>query len=97
MLKSSHLSAAEFELNSESLEIDDNKHDNHGSNQVAKIWSVLSVESLLKPIKLVRFGEHEVEKSNDGSLKFSSLVSSNGSGGERFPKDHFTNVGCNEE
>ena len=59
------------------LEIDDNEGNNDGSEQVAKIWSILSVNSLLKTIELVWLGQKEMEKSNNSTFEFSSLVSSN--------------------
>ena len=78
LLETSHLSAGQAELNSESLEVDDDHHDNCCSKQVAKVWSILSVECLLKTIKFVWFGDQKVEGGNDGAFELSSLISSNG-------------------
>jgi hypothetical protein len=82
LLESSHLLATQLELNSESLEVDNDEDDDDGGNQVEKIWSILSVEGLLQSVKLVWLGKHEVEKSDDGTLEFGSLVSSDGDWGE---------------
>ena len=57
----------------------------------------MSVEWVLEGVYLVRFGEKEVEKSNNGSFKFSSLVSSNGNRWETLPQNVFTDVSCNKE
>ena len=57
----------------------------------------MSVNSLLEAIELVWLGQQEVEKSDDASLKFGSLVSSNGDWGEAFPEDTLTDVGGNEQ
>ena len=59
------------------LEVDDDQSDNDSSEQVAKVWSILSVDCLLKTSDWV-LSQHEVEQGDDASLKFSSLVSSNG-------------------
>jgi len=82
LLETSHLFAAELKLNSESLEVDDNENDNYCGDQVEKIWSVLPIERLLQAIQFIWFSEHEMEKSNDSTFEFSSLVSSDGNWGE---------------
>ena len=79
------------------LEVDDHKGNNYCSDQVAKIWSVLSVESLLEAVELVWLGEEEVEEGNDASLELSALVGSNGNWGEAFPQDELTDIGGNEK
>ena len=57
----------------------------------------MSVNSLLEAIKLVWLSQQEVEKSDDASLEFGSLVCSNGHRGEAFPEDALANVGGNEQ
>ena len=79
------------------LEINDNECHDNCSEQVAEVWSVLPINSLLNTIELVRLGQKEVEKSDDGTLEFSSLVSSNGDWGEGFPEDGLTDVGSDEK
>ena len=79
------------------LEIDDDESHDYCGEQIAEIWSVLPINSLLDTIKLVRLGQEEVEKSDDGSLEFGSLISSNGNWGEGFPEDGLTDVGGNEK
>lgn len=59
--ETSHLSATELELDSETLEVDDDKDDNNSGNEIQQIWSILSVECLLEAIQLVWLGKQEVE------------------------------------
>ena len=79
------------------LEINDNEGHDNCSEQIAKIWSILSVDSLLDSIKLVWLSQQEMEESNDSTLEFSSLISSNSNWGERFPEDSLTDVGGDEK
>jgi len=94
--ESSHLLGAQRKLNSESLEVDDDQSDNDSSEQVAKVWSILSVDCLLETSDWV-LSQHKVEQGDDTSLKFSSLVSSNGDWREAFPEDALADVSGNEE
>jgi len=80
--ETSHLLAAQGELDSEALEVDDDEHDNDCGDQVAKVWSVLSVEGLFDTVELVWLGQEEVEESDDGTLELGSLVGSDGDWGE---------------
>jgi hypothetical protein len=95
--ETSHLSAAQGKFNSEALEVNDDQSNDDGGDQVAEVWSILSVEGLLESVELVWLGQEEVEKSDDASLEFSSLISSNGNWRERFPEDQLTDVGGDEK
>lgn len=97
LLEASHLSAAQAEFNTETLEVDDNEHHYSGGDQVAEIWCILSVKCLLQTIKFVWLSKQEVESGNDGSLEFGSLISSNRDWGEAFPEDGLADVCGNEE
>ena len=79
------------------LEVDDDQCDYNSGEQVAKVRCVLSVDSLLQAVDLVWLCQQEVEESDDASLEFSSLVSSNGDWGEAFPEDALADVGGNKE
>ena len=79
------------------LEVNDDHSNDDGSDQVAEVWSVLSVEGLLESVELVWLGEQEVEQGDDASLELGSLVGSNGDWGEGFPKDGLTDVGGDEK
>jgi len=80
--ETSHLFAAQRKFDSETLEVDNDEHDNDCGNQVAKVWSVLSVESLFDTIELVWLSQEEMEESDDGTLELSSLIGSDGNWGE---------------
>jgi len=97
LLGTSHLLATQGEFDSESLEIDDHKGDDDGGQEVAEIWCILAIEGLLQSIELVRLGQEEVEKGDDGSLELSTLISSDGNWGEGLPKDGLADVGGDEK
>ena len=67
------------------LEVNDDKDDENCSEEVWKVRCVLSVEGVLKSVELVALGKQEVEESNNSSLEFSSLFSSNGDWWETLP------------
>jgi hypothetical protein len=80
--ETSHLLAAQREFDSEALEVDNDEHDNDCGDQVAKVWSVLPVESLFDTVELVWLSQEEMEESDDGTLELSSLIGSDGNWGE---------------
>ena len=79
------------------LEVDDDEGHDDGCEKVAKVWRVLSIDSLLDTIELVWLSQEEMEKSYDSALEFGSLVGSNGDWGEGFPQDSLADVGGNEK
>lgn len=93
----SNTSGGQLELNAETLEVDDNEGHDNGSQQVGNVGRVLSPEGLLKGVKLVLLGEQEMEQSNDSAFKLSTLLSTDGHGGERFPKDNLADVSGDEK
>jgi hypothetical protein len=78
LLETSHLSTGETELNSETLEVNNDHHDDSGGEEVAKVGGILSIKRLLQTIKLIWFRDQKVEGSDDGAFEFGSLISSNG-------------------
>ena len=60
------------------LEVDDDKDDNDCGYQVGDVWCVLPIECLLDGVKLVLLGQEEVEKGDDGSFEFSTLLCADG-------------------
>jgi len=97
LLEASHFLAAQRKLNSEALEVNDNECDNDCGEQVAKVWSILSVNGLLNTIELIWLGQQEMEQGDDSSLELCSLVGSNCHWGEGFPQDGLADVGGDEE
>ena len=78
------------------LEVDHNDSHDHGSDEVAQIWSVLPVEGLLNgvPVSLLN---QEVEGGDHSTLEFGALVSSDGHWREALPQDELTDVGGDEK
>jgi hypothetical protein len=79
------------------LEVDDNKEDKNGCEEVHQVGQVLSVESLVESSNFVLFGGEKVEESNDGAFEFSSATDVDCSWREGLPDDRFANVGGDEE
>lgn len=87
----------DWDLDTETLEVDDSGEDEEGRDQVHDVGKVLAVERLLESALLVGPGEEEVEQRNDSSLELWATSSVDGGGGERLPDDRLANVGSNEE
>lgn len=94
---SSHLGRLDRNLDSESLQVNDDGKDGNGREEVHDVGKSFSVESLLERSRLVVPSEKEVEEGNDGSLELGSSTSVDGVGREGFPDDVFANVGSNEK
>ena len=62
------------------LEVNDDQDDNDCSYQVGDVRRVLPIECLLDSVKLIRLGQKEVEKRDDGSFEFSTLLCADGDG-----------------
>ena len=78
------------------LEVDDNDSYDHGGDQVAQVWSVLTVEGLSHSVPRSLL-DQEVEGSDDSSFELGALVGSDGHGREALPQDELTDVGGDEE
>jgi len=87
----------DWNLDAETLEIDDGGEDNQGCEQVHDVGQMLSVESLAQGSSLVRPGDEKMEEGNDSSLKLLSSSGVNGSWGEGLPDNGFTDVGGDEQ
>lgn len=87
----------DWDLHTETLEVDDSGEDEEGRDQVHDVGEVLAVERLLESALLVGPGEEEVEESNDRSLELWSTTGVDGGGRERLPDDRLANVGSNEQ
>ena len=79
------------------LEVDDDEDDEHSCEQVGDIGRVLPVEGLLQGEELVRLRQQEVEKCDNGTLEFGTLLRTDRDGRERLPQDDFADVGGDEE
>ena len=75
------------DVDSESLEENNNDEHHSGSKQVGDVGKTSSVESLLESADLIGTGQEEMEESNDSALKLVSGVGTNGVRGERRPNN----------
>jgi hypothetical protein len=96
-LSSTHFGALYWEINSESLEVDNNDENESSGEQVGQVGEILPIESFLQSSDFILSGDEKMEKSNDGSFEFSSSSGVNGGRAEGSPNDVFTNVGSDEE
>lgn len=87
----------DWDLDTETLEVDDSGENEEGREQVHDVGEVLAVERLLESALLVVPGKEEVEQGNDGTLELRATASVDGGGRERLPDDRLANVGSNEE
>lgn len=87
----------DWEVDTESLEVDNHRKNEESSHQVHQVWKVLTVESLTKGTDLVGAGGKKMEKSNDGSFELGSTSGVHCCRGECLPDNGFTDVGGNEE
>ena len=79
------------------LEVDDDKEDGDGGEQLHDVGQVLAVEGLLQGSRLVRAGDQEVEESDDRPLKLRAPRTADGVGAEGLPDDALADVGGDEE
>lgn len=69
-----HLSVSESQFNAESLEIDNDKEYNDGSQQAGNVGGILTVEGVLQGEDLVGFGQERVEEGDNGTFEFGVLL-----------------------
>ena len=91
------LVALDRNLDSESLEVDDQSKDRYCCQQIHDIWQSVAVEGLLQCSGLVVSREEQVEEGDEGSFEFRSSTSVDGSGRKRLPDDRLADVGRDKE
>jgi hypothetical protein len=84
-------------VDTETLEVNDNNEHNDGCEQVGDVGEVLSVEGLLEGASLILTSDQQMEESDNGTLELSSTGSGNSGGREGLPDDLLANVGGDEE
>lgn len=87
----------DWNLNAETLEVDDSTENDDGGDEVHDVGEVLAVESLLERNSLVGPGEEQVDKGNESTLELRTTASVNGGGRESLPHDRLADVGGNEQ
>ena len=85
------------DLDTETLEIDDDEEDEEGSQQVHDVGETVTVEGLLECTRLVVPGEKEVEEGNEGAFELGTTAGVDGGGREGLPDDGFADVGGDKE
>merc|ERR1712131_121696 len=85
------------QVDTESLEVDNDEENNNGSQEIHQIWQVGSVEGFIEGTNFIILGGQKVEKGNDGTFEFSTTTDIDCSWRECFPDDSFTDIGCNEK
>ena len=99
-VRSAHTTLArrlDWDLNTETLEVNDGAKDSDGGQEVHDVWQVLSVEGLAKSELLVWPGDQKVDESDNRTLEFWASSGVDGSWGEGLPDNGLANVGRNEE
>ena len=85
------------DLDTETLEVDDNGENNNGGDEVHDVGETITPECFTESTTLVVPGEEEVEEGDDGTLKLGAAAGVEGGGGEGLPDDGLADVGCDEE
>ena len=87
----------DWDLDPETLEVDDTSEDNECCEEVHDVGEILSIESLLEGTLLVWPGQEQVEECNDGTLKLGTTTSVDGRRRECLPDNGLADVGGNKE
>jgi hypothetical protein len=85
------------EIDTETLEVDDNKEDKYSGQKVGAVGQILAVESLLESTDLVTAGDEKVEEGDDSAFELGTTASVESGGGECLPHDALTDISGNEE
>mmetsp|Transcript_20271 Transcript_20271/g.42960 ORF Transcript_20271/g.42960 Transcript_20271/m.42960 type:complete len:247 (+) Transcript_20271:513-1253(+) len=87
----------DWEVDPESLEVDDDHEDDDGGQEVEAVWQVASVKSFLDGLHLVAAGEREVEERHERALELGAATPVDRLRRERLPHDRLADVGGDEE
>lgn len=87
----------DWDLDAETLEVDDSGEDGDGGQEVHDVWKVLAVEGLVEGALFVWPGGEEVEERDDGALELWSATGVDGGWGESLPDDGLADVGGDEK
>ncbi len=87
----------DWDLNTETLEVDDGSKDNEGGQEVHDVGEILSIKSFLESALLVWPGKEQVEERNDSTFELGSTSGVDGGWGERLPDNGLADIGSDEE
>ena len=79
------------------LEVDDDKENNNGGQEIHQVWQVGSVKGFIEGTNFIILGSQKMEKGDDGSFEFGTTTNVDGGWGECFPDDGFTDIGGDEK
>lgn len=94
---SAEFAALDWNLEPESLKVDNERKHSYGSDQVHNVRQPLPVERFLQSATFVVPGEEEVKQGDESSFELGSSTRVDRGGGEGLPDDGFTDVGRDEE
>lgn len=89
---SANLLVLDWEVDSESLEVDDNKEHQHRGENVRQVRGGLSVERFLECQEFVLTSENQVEESNESALELGSLSGVDSGWREGLPDNRLTDT-----
>jgi hypothetical protein len=94
-------------LDTESLEVDNNGENEHSGHKVHQVWQVLSVKGFLESAELVASAKEEMEEGDDRPFKFGTFLTVRKKGDtfscvvcgrwERLPDNIFTDIRGNKK
>lgn len=87
----------DWEVNAESLEVDNHSEHEEGGHQVHQVREVLAVEGFTESTDLVGAGSKKMEEGDNGSFELSSASGVHGSWGECLPDNSLADVGGDEK
>jgi len=89
--------ALHWNLNTESLKIDNDGKDDNGGDQVHDVGETFTPESFTQSTAFITPCEEEMEQRHYGTFEFGTTADVDGSGGKCLPDNRFTDVGGDEE
>lgn len=87
----------DWDLNAESLKVDDSRKDEEGRDEVHDVGEILSVEGFVKGTLLIWPCQEQVKERNDSAFEFWPTACVNGGRGESLPDDRLADVCGNEK
>jgi len=86
----------DWNIDSETLEEDDDGEDYDGSEEVGDVGELLSVEGFFEGSDFVVSGDKKVDESYESSFELRPACCCDRCWGERFPNNGFTDIGGNK-
>lgn len=87
----------DWQVDSEALQVDNEREDNQGCKDLRHVWSVVSVEGVDQRSSCARSGEEHVYECQDGAFKLGASASVDKCWGKAFPDNGLANLGRHEQ